>query len=151
MDDIDLVFPSKKPKKAANGPTRLKKPLQDFKKAKYIKEDDRVVFIGLTNKPHESNMKETKAFFERKIYFPFPNYGTRMILFEKFLKDKNIQLPTNFPISSIAHITEGYTGRSFEMAINQVLTPMRIKKLHERPLTFNEFVGPLSNNFCTFA
>lgn len=63
-------------------------------------------------------MKETKAFFEKKIYFPFPNYGTRMILFEKFLLDKNITLPTNFPVSSIAHITEGYTGRSFEMAIN---------------------------------
>jgi len=90
MDDIDLVFPLKKPKRAGAGPTRLKKPLQAFKKAKYLKEDDRVVFIGLTNKPHECNMKETKAFFERKVYFPFPNYSTRMMLFEQFIHKKNI-------------------------------------------------------------
>ena len=37
------------------------------------------------------------------------------------------------------------------MAINQVLTKMRIEKLKERPLSFNEFIGPLSNTFSTFA
>ena len=150
MDDTDLVFPGGK-KKKSSGPARLKKPLQEFKKCKYLKDDDRVVFIGLTNKPHDSNVKELKAFFDKKIYFPFPNYGTRMMLFQHFINHKNIQLSSNFPISSIAHITEGYTGRSFEMCVSQVLTPMRIQKLQERPLSFNEFIGPLSNNFCTFA
>jgi len=48
MDDADMVFPKKK---KSTGPARVKKPLTDFKKAKFIKEDDRVLFIGLTNKP----------------------------------------------------------------------------------------------------
>lgn len=143
-----MVFPKKK---KSTGPARVKKPLTEFKKAKFIKEDDRVVFIGLTNKPQEGNMKEMKSFFEKKIYFPFPNYGTRMMLFKHFVKKKGVTLQDNFPISSIAHITEGYSGRSFEIAVNQVLTKMRIEKLKERPLSFNEFIGPLSNTFSTFA
>lgn len=48
MDDTEMVFPKKK---KSTGPARVKKPLMDFKKAKYLKEDDRVLFIGLTNKP----------------------------------------------------------------------------------------------------
>ena len=89
MDDTDMVFPKKK---KSTGPARVKKPLTDFKKAKYIKEDDRVLFIGLTNKPQEGNMKEMRTFFEKKIYFPFPNYGTRMMLFKHFLNKKGVTL-----------------------------------------------------------
>lgn len=66
--------------------------------------------IACTNRPWEVNKKFIKAFAQKKFYFPFPNYGTRKALFEHFMEKKGISLPPNFPVTTIAHVTEGYTG-----------------------------------------
>lgn len=47
-----------------------------------------------------------------------------------------------------AHITEGYTPSSFVQAIQKVLSNRRKKQLDMRPLTIEDFVGPLSNSYC---
>ncbi len=36
MNDLELVFPGGKSRRKAGGYGRLKKPIQDFKRAKYI-------------------------------------------------------------------------------------------------------------------
>ena len=79
MDDIHQVLGAAKKKKgqAQAAWTKLKKPLQDFKKAKYLEPTDRVVFIGCSNKPLECVLKDTRNFFEKKFFFPLPNYATR--------------------------------------------------------------------------
>ena len=53
-----------------------------MQKCKYLEPTDRVVFIGNTDKPGDANLRELKAFFEKKLYFPFPNYSTRKLLFD---------------------------------------------------------------------
>lgn len=63
----------------------LKKPLQAFKKAKYLGKEDRVVVISCTAKPWGVNKKLLKKFSEKRVYFPFPDYGTRKMLFENFM------------------------------------------------------------------
>lgn len=60
---------------------RLKKPLQAFKKAKYLAKEDKVVVISCTAKPWQLNKKMIKSFSEKRVYFPFPDYGTRKLLF----------------------------------------------------------------------
>ena len=52
-------------------------------------------------------MKEKfiKTFAQKKFYFPFPNYATRKGLFEYFMQKKNVKLPSNFPVTTIAHVT----------------------------------------------
>lgn len=67
MDEIFKAGKKKKKKKALNGASgpnfaRLKKPLEAFKKAKYIKKDDKVVVITATNKPWNVNKKIIKKF-----------------------------------------------------------------------------------------
>jgi hypothetical protein len=62
MEETETVFPGGK-KKKSTGPARMKKPLQDFKKAKYLEATDRVAFIGNTNRPLEGNTRDMKAFF----------------------------------------------------------------------------------------
>ena len=56
------------------------------------------------------NKKFIKPFAQKKFYFPFPNYATRKALFEHFMEKKGAKLPDTFPITTIAHVTEGYTG-----------------------------------------
>ena len=84
------------------GPVRLKKILMDMKKSKYLEPTDRVVVIGNTDKPGEANMRDLKLYFEKKLYFPFPNYSTRKLLFNHFIQQKGVTLPENFPLSTLA-------------------------------------------------
>ena len=58
------------------------------------------------------NMKEVKAFYDKKFYFPFPNYGTRKLLFKALIEQKGVTLPDNFSLSTVAHISEGYSAGS---------------------------------------
>lgn len=62
----------------------------DFKKKKFLEPDNRVVFIGVTNKPFDGNIKDMKNFFEKKIYFPYPNYQTRKLLIKHFIESKGV-------------------------------------------------------------
>lgn len=70
-----------------------------------LKKEDRVAVIASTNKPWEMNKKFIKPFAQKKFYFPFPNYSTRKALFEHFMQQKNVRLPDDFPITTIAHVT----------------------------------------------
>ncbi len=60
-------------------------------------------------------------------------------------------MPETFPMSAVLNVTEGFTAGSIKMAIDNVLTERRVKRLIERPLTFNELIGPLSNTHCVFS
>lgn len=44
------------------------------------------------------------------------------MLFENFMTQKKIEIPANFPFSTIAHITEGFTGGNYKEAVDKVLT-----------------------------
>jgi len=110
MDEVEQIFKGKKKKKkgagGAAGPnfTKLRKTLTKYKK-KVLKKEDRVAVIASTNKPWEMNKKFVKPFAQKKFYFPFPNYSTRKALFEHFMQQKNVRLPDDFPITTIAHVT----------------------------------------------
>ena len=87
IDEIEKIFKAKKKKSkkdssSANMPNfaRLKKPLMAFKKKKYLEKTDRVAVIACSSYPSEINKKHIKPFTERRFYFPFPNYATRMEL-----------------------------------------------------------------------
>lgn len=106
--------------------------------------------ITATNKPWSVNKKVIKKFTERAVYFPFPDYGTRRNLFQFYLEQKGIVIPQNFPLSTIAHITEGYTAGNYKEAIEKVITERRIMQLKERPLAISEFIIPLGNQPITY-
>ena len=90
VDEIEEIFKAgkKKKKKSATagglaGPNfaRLRKPMLAFKKAKYIKKEERVSVITCTSKPWSVNKKLLKKFTDKRVYFPYPDYGTRKMLF----------------------------------------------------------------------
>lgn len=60
------------------------------------------------------------------------------------IKKAGGKLHSSFELGILTHITERFTAGAFKYAIEKVLTPRRISKLEDKPLTINEFIGPLS-------
>jgi SpoVK/Ycf46/Vps4 family AAA+-type ATPase len=78
---------------------------------KFIKDTKRVVLIGCTHK-YDLNPKDIKKKFDKKFYFPYPDYGTRILLFKTYVEQRGGVLKDNFSLSTMAHLTEGYTAGS---------------------------------------
>lgn len=139
-------------KKATEGPERFKSDL-----GKYIKSIDRnhsVVVIGCTSlrsgdKDPKNRLpgdsKELNGCFDRKLYIPAPNYGTRLMLWSDMLrKFMKKQIPEDFDISTLVQISEGYTCAAIVKVVKSVLTERRVERLDKRPLKEFEFINALS-------
>ncbi len=50
--------------------------------------------------------------FDKKIYFPYPNYATRKQLLKYFIEKKIGSQINNFSYETFAHISEGFTAGS---------------------------------------
>jgi len=105
------------------------KKKDDFKKKKFLNLTDRICFIGATNKPYLGNPKDFRNYFERKFYFPYLNYASRMLLFRHFVEYKGVKIPEDFSVSTLAHISKGYTAGGFKMAVDRVLSKKRVERI----------------------
>lgn len=139
--------------------------------------------IGCSSEPGEGSKKDFKKFFDKAIYFPFPDYTTRRLMWKSFIENtvnKELialgnevegsttaglsrmastytfdedtpffKLPPDFPLSTLAHISEGYSAGSIKRTCESVLSDFRKTKLEVRPLAISEFIGPLSLCGCT--
>jgi len=113
-------------------------------KAKWVTEETRITIIGCTSEPAEGNKKEFKKFFDKAIYFPFPDYTTRRLMWKTFIIEQGGKLKNDFPLSTLAHISAGYSAGSIKKTVENVLTDFRKSKMEQRPLALAEFIGPLS-------
>ena len=143
IDDCHDVFPQKKKGKKGkkkgggkdpNNPTRFKKPLIKWR-TKWINDKTRITIIGCTSNPEGSSKKEFRKFFDKAIFFPFPDYTTRRMMWKSFIESHKGELRPDFPLSTLAHITEGYSAGSIKRTVDKVLTDFRVKNLQNRPLT----------------
>ena len=91
----------------------MKKPLEDV--IKCTKPGKRVVTICCTNK-HDVSRKDFRKIFDKKMYFPYPDYGTRIALFQAFVAQKGGKLRESFSLSTLGHLTEGYTAGSVRIS-----------------------------------
>ena len=108
IDDFQTIFGVTKAKKKDGvisfGP-KLKKVIVDMKKNKLWTKNDRIAVIGCSNKPYDAIVKECKKIFDKKIYFPFPNYATRKEIAKHFIEQKVGQSLSYFPFETIAHVS----------------------------------------------
>lgn len=95
---------------------------------------DRIAVIACSIKPYNGEMKLFKKLFQKHYYFPYPNYATRKLLIEYLIATEIGKPLSNFPVSSLCQITEGFTAGSFLQAVKKVLTEHRKKRLLEDPL-----------------
>ena len=132
IDECEMVFPAKKKKKKGKkekkgkGPSRIKLQLNKLKKA-YLKKTDRVLIIGCTNCVGEMSAPDATKFFDVHLYFPFPDVLNRKYLWEYFIKSFGGEINPEFAISTLAHITHGYSAGSIRHSCEKVLTEQRKK------------------------
>ncbi|KAF4662820.1 hypothetical protein FOL47_006043 [Perkinsus chesapeaki] len=98
--------------------------------------------------------KELLAAFDEKVWVPTPDFGTRVILWRSFMESKgvppHIATSSDLNLTSLAHLSEGYTTRAIRQTVERVLTSRRIARLKHRPLTLHEFIEPLSRCECSW-
>ncbi len=151
IDEAEKVWPAKKKKKGKkkkkkadpSNPARIKKSLAKWR-AKFLTDEVRVCIVGCTSEPTEGSKKDFKKQFGMAVYFPFPDYSTRRLMWKTFIEDMGGKLKPQFPLSTLAHISAGYSSGSIKKTCEKVLTDYRKQHQETRPLTLPEFIGPLS-------
>ena len=91
--------------------------------------EPRITIVACTNKPHEGSKTDFKKFFDKSIYFPFPDYTTRRMMWKTFIEQKSGRLDSEFPLSTLAHITAGYSAGSIKRTLDVVLSEFRVRQL----------------------
>jgi SpoVK/Ycf46/Vps4 family AAA+-type ATPase len=106
----------------------MKKALGKWR-SKFVTEETRITIIGCTSEPQEGNKKDFKKFFDKAIYFPFPDYTTRRLMWKTFIVQRGGTLKIDFPLSTLAHISAGYSAGSIKKTVENVLTDFRKTKV----------------------
>ncbi|CAE7431059.1 Iqca1l [Symbiodinium natans] len=155
---LDVASATKKKKggDSATAPSRIKKDLQaainQVKRFDEANEQDRILFIGSTSRPFAEGVdtQGLKDSFDEKVWVSFPEYGSRVVLWQQFMEEHGVTVDTSkLNISTLARVSEGYPAGSIKQTIDRVLTARRVQQLKNRPLKVQEFIGPLSRtSFC---
>ena len=126
IDECERFFPKKKKKKGAKGAKKtfgkVKKLLETYKK-KFIK-DNRILIIGCTDEVIDAK-KDVKKFFDKFIFFPYPDHTNSRIIWEHMIKKCGGSISPDFQLSTLATISEGYTCGVIKQICESVITEHR--------------------------
>lgn len=111
FDNADQIFLNPRAKGAIKNPNaqRLKKLFISY--AKLIKPEDRIMFIGCTNKGHFLNMKEMKQMFDKTVYFGLPSYSDRYKIWKTFIT-KRIGKEYTLEYDILAQMSNSFSAES---------------------------------------
>jgi hypothetical protein len=73
-----------KKKSDPGAPSRMKKAILAWKKK--LPQSDRILILGCSSEPYEATKKDMKTMFDQAIYFPFPDYSTRRLMWREFIE-----------------------------------------------------------------
>lgn len=183
MDSCEQFFSGggKKSKGDKDGPARFKKDLLLYKN-QALETQHRVIIIGTSKTPENGDMKELKNFFDRFLYFPYPDYSSRVLIWKYYIEeqirlgykklsersvDVTIKNQSSTPsqqqiteliqscydkldISSLAHISEGYSAGSIARTCRTIISSRRVLMIKSRPLTTIEFIENLALQLVTY-
>lgn len=92
IDECEKIWPAKKKRKKGQKakkvegakPSRVKLTLSKWRK-KWITDETRITIIGCTSEPQLAS-KKMKKFFDKAIYFPYPEYTTSRLMWKTFIE-----------------------------------------------------------------
>ncbi len=123
-----------KKKTVSEGPARFKKDLLTYIAS--LTAAEAVVIIGCSSTPWEGDDAAMRTTFERHLHVPYPRYGSLVVLWREFLyralKAANTGIPDEFDVSSLAHVSAGYSAGSILHAIKSTLTERRLERVRAR-------------------
>ncbi|KAA0153265.1 hypothetical protein FNF27_01188 [Cafeteria roenbergensis] len=151
IDECEQFCTAGKAKGKAEGGARFKKDLPAYIKS--LVPADGVCVIGCSSRPWDGDVKTGKAFravFHRFLYIPQPDYSTRRRVWRdavfRALRAGGATMPVDFDLSTLSHVSNGYTVGSILKTVRATLTPRRVERVRsgKRPLVVSELLGALS-------
>ncbi|XP_023211732.1 IQ and AAA domain-containing protein 1-like [Centruroides sculpturatus] len=143
VKNAEKSFMRKLPKTDKSDPKQLKKHLISFVKS--IKPSDRILLCGITDAPFNvSDMKGLNATYQKIIYVPPPEFGSRQIIWKNLILQAKGEITPQLHLPTLSKISDGYTGSQIKLAVQKTLISRRIGVLKEAPLSEIEFIEPLS-------
>lgn len=177
MDSCEQFFTGggKKSKGDKDGPSRFKKDLLLYKN-QALEKQHRVIIIGTSKSPENGDVKELKNFFDRFLYFPYPDYSSRVLIWRHYIEEQirigykdmddkaSLQLKDKHgpvteliqsvldkvDLSSLAHISEGYSAGAIARTVRTIITKRRVAVINNRPLSTVEFIDNLALQLVTY-
>lgn len=184
MDNCEQFFAGggKKSKGDKDGPARFKKDLLIYKN-QALETQHRVIIIGTSKNPEGGDLKDLKNFFDRFLYFPYPDYASRVLIWKHYIDEQirasckklaertaaelGNKMPSNnltqqqtaelvqqcldkLDISSLAHISEGYSAGAIARTCRTIISNRRVAMIKSRPLTTIEFIENLALQIVTY-
>ncbi|CAH1115438.1 unnamed protein product [Psylliodes chrysocephalus] len=140
MDCAERPFVKKIPKTDKSDPKRLKKDLPKI--IKNFSPEDRVMLVGVTSCPWESDQKLLQQVYQKFVMIPPPNYSSRYTAWNKLLGE---YMPNNwqFDMGLVTRISDAYTIGSIISSIQEVMTVKRTLQLRIHSLSPLELVNAL--------
>mmetsp|Transcript_110696 Transcript_110696/g.216996 ORF Transcript_110696/g.216996 Transcript_110696/m.216996 type:complete len:379 (+) Transcript_110696:276-1412(+) len=178
IDECEQFFTGGKKSKDKDGPSRFKKDFLLYKN-QALDAEHRVIIIGTSKNPENGDVKDMKSFFDKFLYFPYPDYASRVLVWKHYLAEKlteGLKLPDDprhaaqlanmsqakraqfedeiaqkvrsamerVNLSSLAHVSEGYSAGAIARTVRIVVTPRRVAMIRLRPLSNYDFLDNLS-------
>ena len=103
-----------------------------------------MIVVGNSQMPQLCQKKDEKAFmdyFQKHVYFPLPDYASMRILWPGLIERAGGACLYEFDLSTLAQLSEGYSGGTINTVCRTVLTDRRINKLDRKPLGVQEILG----------
>jgi SpoVK/Ycf46/Vps4 family AAA+-type ATPase len=185
IDDCEQFFTGGKKNKDKEGPSRFKKDLLLYKN-QALGPEHRVIIMGLSKQPESGDIKDMRSFFDKFLYFPYPDYASRCLVWKYYLEqqireglrrldegNQNVLMKDNkipltgaaleedyiakiraaiqkVDVSSLAHISEGYSAGAIARTVRAIVSARRVAVLKQRPLGTNDFIDNLSLQEVTY-
>eukprot|EP00118_Oscarella_pearsei_P005214 m.23658 g.23658 ORF g.23658 m.23658 type:complete len:173 (+) comp28513_c0_seq2:2470-2988(+) len=108
-----------------------------------LSSDSRIGFLDLVLYLH-AEVKALCGVYQKLILIPRPDYSSRFSLWRRLIPKAGARLMASLDLSSLAKVSDGYTGGHIATACKEVLTDRRVAQLNRRPLAAAEFVPSLA-------
>ena len=130
IDNVEMVFAKKVPKDDTSDPKRIKKDL--LKNIKAIKDPaEKVILIGTSSKPWDSDVKSMLPLFDKILFCPKPTYASRIHLWRNFIQEKAPDYVSSINISLLTRMSDGFSAGSIRSVCERVLTERRLKTVRQ--------------------
>ncbi|GFN78974.1 Iq and aaa domain containing protein 1 [Plakobranchus ocellatus] len=147
VDECHLLFATKKAPKRPD--VELDKPARWARMLtrllKKLKKGDRILLVGVTNQPFFAKTKPMCKLFPNTLLAPFPEYGSRLVLWKNYLERIPAKKLQDVNISVMAKLSEGCTGKHIKAAVENTCTQARMGR--KRRLRNSEFISALTPEF----
>ncbi|GBG87220.1 hypothetical protein CBR_g45279 [Chara braunii] len=149
IDEVEKVFVTEKRKAREMAGTELSNRIRKelLKAVKNLVPGDRILIIGCTYRPMDCTTKNDSKnfvnFFNKHIFVPLPDYASLRLLWPALISRHGGSLTHEFDLSTLCHLSQGYTQGDIEQVIGTVLTKRRLMKLPTNPLTVEEITDVL--------